>query len=129
MNPKMDVPLIMFPLLSLVFTQMLKYKSQLPFHIEHDPIMGKLFLPSPTDPIPHFMHGVQLGRQTRHPSFTKLMQLTYYVHLCLKFKSVDNGGSTHNQHFFFSFRPFCRNVLKVKKNRALVFSQDIAEPL
>ena len=54
----------------------------------------------PTDPNPHFMHGVQLGQQTRHPSFTKLMQLTYYVHLCLKFRSVDNGGSAHNQHFF-----------------------------
>ena len=80
MKPKMDVPLLglslMFPLLSLVFTQLLKFKSQLPSHIEHDPIMGKLFFPSPTDPIPHFMHGVQLGRQTRHPSFTKLMQLT-----------------------------------------------------
>ena len=63
---------------------------------------GEDFLPSPTNPIPHFMHGVQLGRQTRHPSFTKLMQLTYYVHLCLKFKSVENGGLTHNQIFFFS---------------------------
>ena len=94
MNPKIDVPLCFHCCyLYLVFTQM-------PFHIEHDPIMGKLFLPSPADPIPHFMHGVQLGRQTRHPSFTKLMQLTYYVHLCLKFKSVENGGLIHNQFFF-----------------------------